>query len=101
MADLTATAKVGASGTGTVTVQTRSMRTWIVSQISIELAAAPSGATADIRKNGYLVTPIIPTADTAGGDPPVELRPEDTLTINWYGCTSGQIAKATVFYEVK
>lgn len=101
MADLTATAKIGASGTGTITLQTRSMRSWSIQQVSIELAAAPSGATADIRKNGYLVTPVIPTGDTAAGDPPVELRPEDTLTINWYGCTNGQIGKATVFYEVK
>lgn len=101
MADLTATAKVGAAGTATITLQTRSMRTWSISQISIELAAAPTGATADIRKNGYLVTPIIPTADTAAGDPPVTLLPSDTLTINWYGCTNGQVAKATIFYEVK
>lgn len=100
MADLTATVKIGAAGTGTITLQTRSMRSWKISQISVELAAAPSGATADIRKNGYLVTPVIATGDTAAGDPPVDLRPEDSLTINWYNCTNGQVAKATVFYEV-
>jgi hypothetical protein len=101
MADATYTGKVGASGTATITVQTRSVRTWVVSQISVELTAAPSGATADIRKNGYLVTPVIPTGDTAAGDPPITVLPTDSLTINWYGCTNGQIAKATVFYEEK
>jgi hypothetical protein len=101
MADATYTGKVGAAGTATITVQTRSMRAWEISQISVELAAAPTGATADIRKNGYLVTPVIPTGDTAAGDPPVRILPTDSLTINWYGCTNGQIAKATVFYEEK
>lgn len=101
MADATYTAKVGAAGTATITVQTRSVRSWVISQISVELSAAPTGATADIRKNGYLVTPVIPTGDTAAGDPPVVILPTDSLTINWYGCTNGQIAKATVFYEVK
>lgn len=101
MATATYSAKVGAGGTATVTVKTGSMRAWVVAQVSVELASAPVGATCDIRKNGYLITPVIPTGDVASGEPYVLLDPTDTLTINWAGCTLNTVAKALVFYEEK
>lgn len=101
MATGTYSVKIGAGGTGTITIQTRSVRSWEVSQVSIELAAAPVGATCYLRKNGYPVTPLIATGDTAAGDPPVLIRPEDVLTIEWAGCTVNSVAKALVFYEEK
>lgn len=100
VATATYTGKVGAGGTATITIQTRSVRSWRVSQVSIELPEAPNGATCALKKNGYLVSPIIPTGDTAAGDPPVTLRQEDTLTIEWTGCTPNTVGKALVFYEV-
>jgi hypothetical protein len=90
--------RIGAGGTGTVTIRTGSRDTWIISQVSIELAAAPSGATADLRLNDRLVTLLIATGDVASGDPPVTLLPTDTLTVNWAGCTVGQIGKVLIFY---
>jgi hypothetical protein len=69
--------------------------------VSIELAAAPSGATADLRLNDRLVTLLIAPGDVAAGDPPVTLLPTDTLTVNWAGCTVGQTGKAMIFYETQ
>lgn len=100
VATATLTGKVGAGGTATITVQTRAVRAWRISQVTIELPTAPSGATCALRKNGYLVTPMIATGDSAAGDPPVILRQEDTLTIEWAGCTPNTVGKALIFYEV-
>jgi hypothetical protein len=90
---------IGAGGTGTVTIRTGSREAWIISQVSIELASAPSGATADMRLNGSLVTLMVAQGDAAGGDPPVTLLDTDTLTINWTGCTAGTVGKVIIFYE--
>jgi hypothetical protein len=98
MATGTYSVRIGAGGTGTVTICTNSRDTWIISQVSIELADAPSGATADLRLNDRLVTLLIAPGDAASGDPPVTLLPTDTLTVNWAGCTVGQIGKVLIFY---
>lgn len=99
MATATYSVKIGAAGTGTVTIQTRSRRSWIVGQVAVELQAAPAGSTCDLRKNGYLVSPLIPTADVAAGEPFLELLETDTMTVNWAGCTLNQIGKVQVFYQ--
>jgi hypothetical protein len=93
--------KIGAAGTGTINVRTNAAVSWVVAQVSIELPSAPSGATADIRKNDYLVTPMIPSGDVAAGDPRILLRQTDTLSINWAGCTPNTIGKALVLYEAQ
>jgi hypothetical protein len=97
----TYSAKIGAGGTGTATIQTGHARqTWDVQQVSVELPAAPIGATCVLRKNGYLVTPLIATGDVADGSPPVTLQPTDTLTVEWAGCTNGTVGKVLLVYEV-
>lgn len=100
VATATYTGKVGADGTATISILTRSVRAWRISQVTIELPSAPSGATCSLRKNGYLVTLMIAAGDSAAGDPPVIVRQEDTLTIEWIGCTPNDVGKALVFYEV-
>jgi hypothetical protein len=99
LATATYSAIVGAGGTATVTIETRTQETWVVAQISIELEGAPSGAIANLRKNGYLVTPMIPAGDVAAGEPYVRLLPTDRLTVEWENCTPGQVGRALVFYE--
>jgi hypothetical protein len=98
MAAATYSAVVGAGGTATITIRTGSPRAWTVAQVSIELEGSPVGSTAVLRKNGYAVTPMIPTMDVAAGEPYVRLLPTDTLTVEWAGCTPGQIGKALVLY---
>jgi hypothetical protein len=101
VATRTYSAKIGAGGTGTVTIKTGTREVWIISQVTIELVGAPSGATADIRLNDYLVTLMVAQGDTAANDPPVTLLATDAVTVNWYGCTVNQIGKVMIFYEVR
>lgn len=101
MARASYSVKIGAGGTGTITIQTGSRQTWIIQQVSIELAGAPSGSTADLRHNGDLVTLMVAQGDAATGDPPVRILPSDALTVNWAGCTPNTIGRALVLYEVE
>lgn len=98
--DRTFTPVVAANGTAVATIKVANgIDTWIITQISAELPAAPIGATGEVRKNTYLVSPFIPTGDTVAGEPPVYLRPTDVLTVQWAGCTPGQVAKVLVFFD--
>lgn len=93
---------VVAAGATTLTVTIGPVapnRTWTVSQVSIELAAAPAGAACYLRKGTRLITPLIPTGDVAGGDPPVVLRGGESLTVNWTGVTAGQAGHVLAIYE--
>lgn len=97
---------MAADGTATIRFQPYSAQPWTVTQVSIELATAPVGATAALRLYragsavGFLVTPLVPTGDVAAGDPPVVVAPEDVLAAEWAGCTPGTLAKALILYEV-
>src|SRR6266536_4911705 len=90
------TAIVAGDGTAVATITPDRGLTWVVSQVSVELPGAPAGATCAVRKNGALVSPIIPTGDTAAGDPPVVLMLGDALTVEWAGCTPGTVGKVLV-----
>lgn len=99
-ADRAVTVVIGADGTGTARFRVSDgLSTWRVLQVSVELQAAPSGATCEVRKNGNLVTPIIPTMDTAADEPAVQLRGTDELTVTWSGCTPGQVGQVTFYYD--
>lgn len=99
-ADTALSVTVGSNGKATATIKTRTkLQTWSISQVSVELPTAPIGATCALRKNGVLVTPMIPTADVAGGDPPVILRPGETLTVEWAGCTPGATGTVYCIYD--
>ncbi len=100
MADQAYSQAVGANGVATIQIKvTNGISRWIISQVSAELPSAPAGATCELRKNTNLVTPMIATGDTAGGEPPVDLLGSDVLTVTWTGCTPGTIAKAFIFFE--
>jgi hypothetical protein len=99
-ADLVLSVIVGAGGTAQAVVRTRTaLQTWTVSQVSVSLPTAPIGATCDLRKDGVLITPLIPTGDAASGDPPVTLRPGETLTVNFAGCTPGAAGTVYLIYD--
>lgn len=100
----TRTAVVAASGAATIVLETYG-GTWTVTQVSIELATAPVGAQAALRLYrsgsavGFLVTPLVATGDVASGDPPIVVAPEDTLQVEWTGCTPGDLTKALFVYD--
>lgn len=100
MADQTYTGVTNAAGVCTVTIDPDRQQTWVVSQISNEMSTAPATATCAVRKNGYLITVLIPQADTAAGDPYVTVLPSDVLIVQWTGATPGAIGKVLAFYEV-
>jgi hypothetical protein len=88
---------VAADGTAKVTVKVRNgLDVWSITQVSLELSTAPAGATCYVRKNGYPVSPAVPTGDTVAGDPPVILQPSDELTVEWTGCTPGTAGRVLV-----
>lgn len=94
------TATANASGVAVVTIKTRTrLQTWTVTQVSVEMPTAPIGATCELRKNGFLVTPLISTGDSAAGDPPVILRGTDVLTVTWNGATPGAVGKVLIFFD--
>lgn len=91
---------VPASGTVTATITTRTaLQKWTVSQVSVEMATAPIGATCTLRKDSALVTPLIPTGDAATGDPPITLRSGQQLTVTFTGCPVGAIGTVYVIYD--
>lgn len=91
---------VAANGTATATITTGTQfQTWIVSQISVEMASAPIGATCALRKGGFLISPLIPTGDAASGEPPITLRPGEQLTVTFTGCTPNAVGNVFVIYD--
>jgi len=96
----TYTERIGAGGTATVRISPNTkQRTWIVTQVSVELASAPLGATCELRRNGFLVAPLIATGDVAAGEPPVRVTGSDVLTVTWAGCTAGTTAAVLIIYD--
>lgn len=90
---------VTATGTLTLTVKSMQSAIWEVTQVSIEMRTAPVGAQATLRKNGNFITDMVPSADVASEMPSVVLRQNDVMTVEWTGCTPGDIGEATVFYN--
>lgn len=101
VADQAFTAVISAAGTATVTFKPPTFRAnYIVSQVSVEYAAAPLGCTCVVRKNGNLITPMIPTGDAASGDPPIPLNGgSDKLTVTFASGTPGGIANVFIIYD--
>lgn len=94
------TATASAGGIATVTIKTRTrLQTWTLQQVSVEMSTAPIGATCELRRNGFLVTPLIATGDAAAGDPPVVLRGTDVCTVTWAGATPGAIGRVLVLFD--
>ncbi len=93
-------AVVDAAGAAVVTFTTQSSRNvYTVQQVSVECPTAPPGATCAVRKNGSLITPMIPTGDAASGDPPIMLRQSDRMTIEFGSCTPGDTVAVYIIYD--
>lgn len=98
------TGVVGADGRLTITIRPTNTVIWTVSQVTAELMvpdgdSVPAGADCNLRKNGYLLTPLVPNGDSAGGDPAIQLLPQDVMTVEWAGCTPGHIGKVLAIYD--
>jgi len=90
----------GAGGTATIPITPNGNWRWIVAQISTEAPNAPIGSSCKVRFGGAIVVPfMVPTGDVASGQPPLEVPPGRTATIEWAGLGSGVLCKATILYE--
>jgi hypothetical protein len=93
-------ALVAAAGTASVPIRVSDgINTWTVDQISTSMSSAPVGAVSTVLFNGAQVTAMIATGDVAAGDPAITLRPADTLTVAWSGCTPGDIGTVLIFFD--
>ena len=95
----TASGTASASGALTLTYTPRSNDLTRVTQVAAEMANA-GGAICVVRRNGALVTPLVPTGGAAGGDPPIWLWPGDALTVEWTGGPVSGVGKMTVFFDL-
>lgn len=94
-------AAVDASGTAVITIAPRNqIVTWRVTQVSAQLVTAPKGSVCTLLHNGSFVTYLVATGDVADGSPPIDVIPGDALTVVWTGCTPGDVARVTAYYEV-
>lgn len=99
-ADQAYSVTVDGAGSAVQRIQTATkFQTWTISQVSVEMATAPIGATCYLRKNGVGISPLIPTGDAASGDPPILLRPGETMTVEWAGCTPGDVGSVYLIYD--
>lgn len=95
------TAVVKADGSAVVQFKPPTFRaSYIVQQVSVEYAAAPIACTCTLRKNGRFITLIIPTGDSAGGDPPIPLNGgSDIMTVTFAGGTPGDIVNVFFIFD--
>lgn len=95
------TAIVDAAGNATVTFKPPTFRSsYIVQQVSVEYALAPIACTCFVRKNGRLITPMIPTGDAASGDPPIPLNGgSDKMTVTFANGKPGDIVNVFIIYD--
>jgi hypothetical protein len=70
-----------------------------ITQVAGEMDS-PGGASCALRRNGAIISPLVPTRFGAGGDPPIWLWPGDVLTVEWVGATPGAVGKVTVIYDL-
>lgn len=74
-------------------------RSWTVSQVSVQMSAAPLGSICTLLKNGTFVTFLIPTGDVAGNGPAMLLSDLEQLTVLWDGVTAGSTGSVFVIYD--
>lgn len=88
-----------AAGNLALTYRTRGNQLTRATQVTAEMAGG-SSAVCTLRRNGALISPLVPTGDAATGDPPIYVGPGDELTVEWAGATPGLIGKMVVIYDV-
>lgn len=89
---------VRADGTATIRFTPTKSRPWLLQQVSSEMRDAPSGAASELRKNGNLITVMLPS-DVADSDPPIPVVPGDRCEVNWTGGTPGGSVSVYIVYS--
>jgi hypothetical protein len=98
VADDQFSSRVAADGTATIRFTPTKNLPWLLQQVSIEHRDAPSGCTAELRKNGNLITVMLPS-DVADSDPPIPVSPGDRMEVNWFGATPNGSVSVYIIYQ--
>lgn len=98
-ADFPQSGIVTAGGTLVLSWKPQGRQNWLVQQVSVNMPAPPAGATCTLKKNGNVITPLVPGQDAAGGDPPILQRTYDRMSVEWTGCTPGATGQIFVVYD--
>lgn len=100
MADFRASATVAADGTASCVLTVSSPRVYyVVSQVSVMAPDVGGAASAGLYRDDMLITPLVPQGDAAAGDPPIDVRPGQRLTVDWAGGDQGAVCNALFMYE--
>lgn len=89
---------VRADGTALIRFTPTKDKPWQLQQVSIEMRDAPSGAVAELRKNGNLITVMV-ASDVADSDPPIPVVPGDRMEVTWRGGTVGAPVSVYIIYQ--
>lgn len=98
-ADLPQTGIVTAAGTLKLVLKPQGRQTWTVSQVSNSMVNAPVGALCYVKKLGVIVSPLVPNSDAASGFPAVQVRYTENMSVEWSGCTPGDIGQVLWVYD--
>lgn len=92
-------ATVAANGTLVIRIGPRRNQIWEVTQVSLEMATAPAGATAEIRDvMGGLMSPSY-SARRASASGSQTLNPGETISVNWTAATPGDVGRVVAIYR--
>ena len=98
-ADLPQTGIVAANGTLKLVLKPQGRQTWTVSQVSNTMLNAPANATCFVKKNGVAISPLVPNSDAASGDPAIQVRYVENMSVEWANCTPGAIGQVLWIYD--
>lgn len=94
------TGVVDAAGNLTVKFGPNPAVNWNITQMSIEMPSAPTGAGASAYARGGLLFPFpTPRRAAAAGDPPVFLFGGERAEVRWSACTPGDVGTVFVLYD--
>lgn len=89
-----------AAGEAVVTVRPRGSSGMLVRQVAVEVTGLTGGGKCAIRKNGWLVCPVVATGDASAGEPSIFIGATDVMTVEWTRLpAAGLECRATVFWE--
>jgi len=95
------TATADATGTAVITVQAvPAGLMWLVSQMGISTVPFRVGAACTVKRGlEFIANSGLASADTASGQPAIQLTATDVLTATFTGLTKGDEALVTLFVE--
>lgn len=97
--DVSASGVIAASGVGELVFKPTSRQSWVVQQVSIDAPNVGGAAACAVYRDNALITPMVPQADAAAGDPPIPVSTNQRLRVRWTAGVVGAQISAIVIYD--